>query len=453
MKKIADALKSTPILLALVFIAVCFFPSAIIAPSESSVNAIVTAVGLDKNDQDYEVTLMTFLSRPNQSYSEQYEIISCSAPSISEAFTNASLQIGKNISLFHTHTAVVSEKLLEEEDIASSLDYLARVASIPQSCILISTNVTSKQFLEFVQELDKESDINLEELLFYTSNYVLWKYTTISSFYEGYYSPVKCSLLGHLTISQGDVDGIPIKNTENVVGLGDNKDEKKGNSSSESESQEQSGQNDSVKNGSSQPSVSDETQNNDENNSNNMKQLQIINDGSCILIKNGKYQVELTKEQLQGLNWLNNSTSGSVVTLDNVSDDSFNNAKLIYKVQRKQILDRFEFQNGVPVYTANVKLYLTLMEVNGTKEEILKSKEPIYISETVRQLIEKQVKSEIMNSVEISKTNNCDTLDMFERFYDKKRTETRKLMETENIQPEDFFKNVVFKVIVSIFPV
>ena len=66
MKKIKDSIKRTPMLLALVLILFCFFPSAIITPSESSVNAIVTAVGLDKNDQGYEVTLMTFLSHPNQ---------------------------------------------------------------------------------------------------------------------------------------------------------------------------------------------------------------------------------------------------------------------------------------------------------------------------------------------------------------------------------------------------
>ena len=219
MKKILDAIKKTPMLLALVVIALGFFPRAIIAPSESATNAIVTAVGLDKVEDNYEVTLLTFLSHPNQSYSEQYEVISSSAPSVSEAFTNASLQIGKTISLFHTHTAIVSEDMLQE-DIVNSLDYLARIASLPQSCVLISTNVTSKQFLEFVQELDRESDINLEDLLFYTSNYVFWKFTTINSFYEGYYSPVHSSILGHLTIQQGDVNGIPITKIDNVTGAG-----------------------------------------------------------------------------------------------------------------------------------------------------------------------------------------------------------------------------------------
>ena len=431
MKKVIDAVKRAPMLLALVLIAFCFFPTAIIAPSESAVNAIVTAVGLDKNDDGYEVTLMTFLSHPNQSYSEQYEVISCSAPSVSEAFTNASLQIGKNISLFHTHTAIVSERLLAE-DITSSLDYLSRVASLPQSCVLISTNVTSKQFLEFVQELDKESDINLEDLLFYTSNYILWKYTTINSFYEGYYSPVKASLLGHLTIEQGDVNGIPIANTENVVGLG----------SSSGGGQSQASQ-----------AEGGEGKQSGGQNSGGAKQLQIVNDGSCLLIKEGKMQAHLTKEQLRGLNWLNSSTTGAVITLEDVSDENLDAAKLIYKVQRQQILDRIEYVNGVPVYTANIKLFITLLESNGSKEDTVESKEPVYISDTVRKLIERQVKTEINSSLEFLAQNNSDTLDMYERFYQAKRAETKDFMQTQNISPEEFLKNVVFKVIVSLFPV
>ena len=445
MKKIVTSIKRTPMLLALVLIALWFFPSAIVAPSESAVNAIVTAVGLDKNEQDYEVTLMTFLSHPNQSYSEQYEVISCSAPSISEAFTNASLQIGKNISLFHTHTAIVSERLLEE-DIASALDYLGRVASLPQSCVLISTNVTSKQFLEFVQELDKESDINLEDLLFYTSNYVLWKYTTINSFYEGYYSPVKASILGHLIITQGDVNGIPIKNTENVVGLGSSSGGSSGGSESSKSSGSQQSESSNQTNGAQQSGGESQS-------SSSSNQLQIVNDGSCLLIKNGKMQAHMTKEQLRGLNWLNSSTSGAVITLENFSDQTFDEARLIYKVQREQVLDKVEFENGVPVYTANIKLFISLMEANGSKEELTESREVAYISDEVRELIEKQVKTEINSSLEFLSTQNCDTLDMYEKFYEKCRAQTKNYLQTHSLQPEDFLKNVVFKVIVSLFPV
>lgn len=448
MKKIKDSIKRTPMLLALVLILFCFFPSAIITPSESSVNAIVTAVGLDKNDQGYEVTLMTFLSHPNQSYSEQYEVFSSSAPSISEAFENASLQIGKNISLFHAHTAIVSEKLLED-DIVSSLDYLGRIASLPQSCVLVSTNVTSKQFLEFIQELDKESDINLEDLLFYTSNYVLWKYTTINSFYEGYYSPVKTSILGHLAITEGDINGIPIKNVENVVGFGEQGKSGDKNSTNENSSDKASN-NDTDKPQGSTSQASKETEQQPTENS---KQIQIINDGSSLLIKNGKTQAHLSKDILRGINWLNSAITGELITLEDVTDEKFENVKLIYKVENQQILERFEFENGIPVYTANLKLFVSLLEANGSKKDMLQSKETAYISEKIRKLVEQKVKNEISTSIDFIATQNCDAVDMYEKFYTSNREQTKKFLQTQDIQPDEFLKNVVFKVIVSLFPV
>ena len=143
MKRFIKAIKGAPILLVLLFITLFFFPSAIIAPAESVSNAIVTAIGLDKQQDEYEVTLLTFLSYPNQSYTERYEIFTSTGATLSEALTKAGLQLGKAVSLFHTPTAIVSESLLSQ-DIAPELNYLVRVASLPQSCILIGTNVSTK---------------------------------------------------------------------------------------------------------------------------------------------------------------------------------------------------------------------------------------------------------------------------------------------------------------------
>ena len=318
---------------------------------------------------------------------------------------------------------------------------------------MISTNVTSKQFLEFVQELDKESDINLEDLLFYTSNYILWKYTTINSFYEGYYSPVKASLLGHLTIEQGDVNGIPIANTENVVGLGSSSGGGQSNGGESGSSRGNASNGSANQSNQKEGAPQSDSEQSSGQNSGGAKQLQIVNDGSCLLIKEGKMQAHLTKEQLRGLNWLNSSTTGAVITLEDVSDENLDAAKLIYKVQRQQILDRIEYVGGVPVYTANIKLFITLLESNGSKEDTVESEEPVYISDTVRKLIERQVKTEINSSLEFLAQNNADTLDMYERFYQAKRAETKDFMQTQNISPEEFLKNVVFKVIVSLFPV
>ena len=68
-------------------------------------------------------------------------------------------------------------------------------------------------------------------------------------------------------------------------------------------------------------------------------------------------------------------------------------------------------------------------------------------------MIEKQVKSEINSSLNFLIENRADTINMYERFYQSKRSETKQFLKSISGQPEDFLENVVFKVIVSIFPV
>ena len=71
----------------------------------------------------------------------------------------------------------------------------------------------------------------------------------------------------------------------------------------------------------------------------------------------------------------------------------------------------------------------------------------------MRQFIEKKVKNEINNSIEFLSTQKCDTLGVYEKFYKANRKQTKEFLQTKDIEPEEFLENVVFKVIVSLFPV
>ena len=428
-------LAATPMLLALIVIAIFFFPKAIIAPSESVSNAIVTAIGLDKQDEDYEVTLLTFLSYPNQSYTERYEIFTSTGATLSEALTKAGLQLGKTVSLFHTHTAIVSENLLNE-DITPALNYLVRVASLPQSCILIGTNVPTKTFMEFVKELDSEADLNLEELTFFNSNYVYWNDTSINSFLQGYYSPTETSLISFMPLRKGESDGIPIDKplqTEEGQSGGGSQEEMPSSGASASSSSQGSSQG-SQGGGESQG-----------------EKLELINDGNEILLKRGIKVEELDRDILRGLNWFNSKTTSAVLIIKDVNDENFNNADLAYKVNHKQVRERYDYQNGVPVVTTSIRLFVTLTEVDGSKEELKKKNEASYISDTVRQKIEETVKRQIANALDVFVQNKTDVMEIYEKFYRARRQETKKYIKNLS-HPDEFLSNVVFKVVVSVFP-
>lgn len=433
MRRLLKTLKTTPILLALVFIALFFFPSAIIAPAESVSNAIVTAIGLDKKQDEYEVTLLTFLSYPNQSYTEKYEIFTTTGGTLSEALTKAGLQLGKAVSLFHTHTAVVSESLLNE-DIAPALNYLVRVASLPQSCILIGTNVDTKLFMEFVKELDAEADLNLEELTFFNSNYVYWNDTSINSFLQGYYSPTETSLISYMPLMNSTDDGIPIDKPLNTSQSTQQIGEQSSNMQSESSKSQSSGESGAGQSGGQEG-----------------QKLELINDGNEIIIKRGVRVVNIDREILRGLNWFNSRTTGALLVLKDVSDENFNNAQLAYKVNQKQVRQRFDYENGVPVCTTSIRLFVNLTEVDGSKEDLRQKNEASYISDTVKEKIEETVKKQISNSINLFVQNKTDVLEIYEQFFRAHRSETKKLLKQIG-SPDEFLSHVVFKVVVSVFP-
>lgn len=433
MRRFLNTIKATPMLLALVFIALFFFPSAIIAPAESVSNAVVTAIGLDKKQDEYEVTLLTFLSYPNQSYTEKYEIFTTTGGTLSEALTKAGLQLGKAVSLFHTHTAVVSESLLNE-DIAPALNYLVRVASLPQSCILIGTNVDTKLFMEFVKELDAEADLNLEELTFFNSNYVYWNDTSINSFLQGYYSPTETSLISYMPLMNSTDDGIPIDKPLNTDNSTQQSGEQSSNMQSESSKSQSSGESGAGQSGGQEG-----------------QKLELINDGNEIIIKRGVRVVNIDREILRGLNWFNSRTTGALLVLKDVNDENFNNAQLAYKVNEKQVRQRFDYENGVPVCTTSIRLFVNLTEVDGSKEDLRQKNEASYISDTVREKIEETVKKQISNSINLFVQNKTDVLEIYEQFYRAHRSETKKLLKQIG-SPDEFLSHVVFKVVVSVFP-
>lgn len=433
MRRFLNTIKATPMLLALVFIALFFFPSAIIAPAESVSNAVVTAIGLDKKQGEYEVTLLTFLSYPNQSYTEKYEIFTTTGGTLSEALTKAGLQLGKAVSLFHTHTAVVSESLLNE-DIAPALNYLVRVASLPQSCILIGTNVDTKLFMEFVKELDAEADLNLEELTFFNSNYVYWNDTSINSFLQGYYSPTETSLISYMPLMNSTDDGIPIDKPLNTDNSTQQSGEQSSNMQSESSKSQSSGESGAGQSGGQEG-----------------QKLELINDGNEIIIKRGVRVVNIDREILRGLNWFNSRTTGALLVLKDVNDENFNNAQLAYKVNEKQVRQRFDYENGVPVCTTSIRLFVNLTEVDGSKEDLRQKNEASYISDTVREKIEETVKKQISNSINLFVQNKTDVLEIYEQFYRAHRSETKKLLKQIG-SPDEFLSHVVFKVVVSVFP-
>ena len=145
-RRIVVAFKS-PMIIVFIVILLFFTPFAIYSPGESRNRGVVTAIGIDRIDQQYEVSLLTFIPTANQSYQEKTSVISGKGNSVAEAVYNAQIAMGRTIGLAHAKTTIVNEELLSE-DVSTTVDYLSRVASLPENTVFVCTNNSAKEVLE-----------------------------------------------------------------------------------------------------------------------------------------------------------------------------------------------------------------------------------------------------------------------------------------------------------------
>ena len=122
MKRFFNLLKRTPTLAVFLFILLFYMPLAISYPSETERNSIVSAVGIDKEEEILTLSLLCFVPQANMSYQEKLEVITCDGKSISENLEKAGRILGRDVNLNHVESIILSQNLFEE-DISKVLKY------------------------------------------------------------------------------------------------------------------------------------------------------------------------------------------------------------------------------------------------------------------------------------------------------------------------------------------
>ena len=398
MKKFFQSLQTSPVIIVLLIVIFLFLPQSITRSPESTRNAIITTVGIDKVGEEFEISLLSFIPKAGKEFVEVYEIISTKKSSLSEAFNEAELQLGKDVKLFHTEVIVIGADALQE-DVSKMLDFFTREESASSSCMLIGTNKTAKEFLEFLQEKDENPSNKLSEIMLYNSNHLYSQDVSIESFYNGYFGPTKTSSIAYLTL---------VENASNEILLNTTKEA--GSSS---------------------------------NSSNENQNKNIENTGEVALFKGGKFIEILDKEIVSGLNWTNVKNNKKSIVLENFSDGEINNAKVIYYLDKKDIIKSVSFKNGVPVYMPSIRLHIDRIEIYGDKKD---EKENIYLfnlnEESVKR-IQFEVKKQYSNAINKLRETKTDLLGVYRDFYTKDRRNFLKFLDSLS-DKDDFLNYVVF---------
>lgn len=416
MKEKIKKIFKNPMLFIFIVILIFYTPVAIYSPGESRNRGVVTAVGIDKLDDEYEISLLTFIPTVNQSFEEQKSVISGKGSSVAEAVYKAQIAMGRKIGLFHAKTTIVNEKLLDE-DVAQHLDYLSRVASLPENTVFVATNKTAKELLKLSQISKNNTGLKLEQIVGFNAENLYVTDTSLEAFYEGYYSDVKASVIGYLCVESED-------SSASV---------QKASTSEDRGADMSTGMNNGAGDGNTESS-----------------KQQLINCGKSILLKNGKKAEILDVDMLNAVNLLNSESKNQIIRIKDVEKYG-EKVNLDFKILDKKIIKSSKFENGYPVFIAKLNLGIDLVEVEGAHEDLKLNSEYSDISQEIQDKLDKEIKQQYSKAIDMLKKNNADILEINRQFFTNNRKEYLNFIHY-NGGAENFLRHVIFKLIIGFEP-
>lgn len=410
MKKILNKLLKNPILIIFLLILVFYMPAAIYSPGESRNRGVVTAIGIDKIDDQYEVSLLTFIPTVNQSFEEQKSVISAKGSSVAEAVYRAEIAMGRKIGLFHAKTTVVNEELLKE-DVAKHLDYLSRVASLPENSVFVGTNKTAKELLKISQKSKNIVGLKLEQLVGFNAENIYVTDTSLEAFYDGYYNDTKSAIIGYLCIEDSNTSFASVEKASMSDDMGS-----------------------SQSSGNAQNSAQQEKGQSKEN---------LVNCGKSILLKNGKMAEILSADMLNAINILNTKSKNQIIKIKDVMQDG-ERVNVSYRIKEKKVITTTKFENGYPVFLGRVVLNVELVEIEGVTTQTKVNTDLMEFTDEVKEKIDIEVKRQFSEAISLLKRNNADIIGINKKFFlDNRKAYSNFIAQNGGV--ENFIKNVNFQ--------
>lgn len=221
MKKILKYLRENKILYIILIIIALGFPTAVFKKAQGEQTTIVVAVGIDKKDGKYQVSIQSAnsLIKPMDSASvaggeeQKLEVIDGSGLSISDAINEIEIKTGRHLGFEHCHLIVMSDGVTTE-NCKSVLDFFYRKANITLGTYLISTDESAKTILDSTNKAQNTSiNVLQQNLGFNKTNYASSNLKTLGDFFNEYYMASKTSSMAFLkTSSMEGVEGSVTQN-------------------------------------------------------------------------------------------------------------------------------------------------------------------------------------------------------------------------------------------------
>ena len=408
LRKSLNKIKHAYALYYFIIVLIIFLPSAITIPSLSFRSAIITAIGVDKQEEDVLVSVLTLSEISKSEMRENVKLLQGSGTTLANAFLSIESSIGRKILMGHVGYVVISEDFANQ-NVAEVINTLIIAGKVSNTVPLLMCQGKAKDVLDNAQKMEASSSYNMREMINNEFNETYTKDISIDAFLKGYYSDIHISTLGYVTLESEPTNAI---------------DSSSGQDNNQSQQSSSKG---------------DES---------NEKKTAISYKTEHAVFSNGKFRYLFTKAQMQGINWVVESDLQKNITIDGVNEQGLNDASITFTISKHQVMPKISFLNGKPYVTYEISLTMTPVEIIEADDSV-KAIKKIVLSDKIKQKINDVVKSDVAMSLGVMREQKTDVIGVYKLLYNKYRPFMDFLDTLED--REDFLKYVNIGVDVDCF--
>lgn len=436
---------------------VILLPTSLGMQHQSTERALILGFAVDKVEADYEVSMQVLIPQYKQSFSEKIEVVSSKGKTIDLALDSTRLKIGKKLGVAHANMIVLSEAVLQE-NIMRVLDYFYRDRYLGNYSIVLATSDSAKDLLQMSSQTDNASLNSLVNIIKYNDENILGRPSNLHTIATGYYSPSRTCFMPFVTLEKsgaGSSGGNSTSGGGSSGGSGETSQTSGGGNSGAgsgsgdsgaSSSQSQSGKSGGASGGSSHSGGSSEsggssgasggdggssgsgassgsggeTQGGSENASGGSEGATTIkNEGAVVVLKDGVALCKLSGDEFRGFGWLLGSSNGVLLELDGISDDVYENAKVVVEVVSTRVKLKYEVGGlGEPIVRADIAVDY---KISSAVQELYESERYAdYVEQDTAALegaIAGVVETEISAALSLAKMERFDIWNVYDRFH------------------------------------
>ena len=379
MKSLYSKIMRNPIFYIFLALIVLMFPTTLYNESDKDRTLVVTSIGIDKEEDNYKLTLLAVIPKGSEDISANLEIFSAQGETISEALEDASTNTGKDVGLAHCDSLIFANNILNE-NISQILDYFIRTSNLATNASLIIAEEKAEDLIKATKSSNNYLDLSLKSIVMHDEKSSMLDNVTIEAFYKSY-------------LSKGGTFCMPMLTTD-----------KQDNSSSQSGSSGESGGNTS---GSSNSSSS-----------NNSGEEKIKNEQKIAVLNRGIKTRELTDDEKFTYSLLSPTSKNLKIKIEDINDNYVTNSTEVYEQIEKVVLPIYKFRDGKPIITYHIWLDVMIDEISSTSNYSYASIDGLqsFLSDIAKEKITEQINEKLDKTLTLMKEKNEDILNVYTKF-------------------------------------